>query len=150
MHNNIVMRARMNKYIRDFMTDRRFIEIETPILTAPTPEGARDYPGAKPRTQGAFYALPQSPQQMKQILMVAGFERYYQIARCFRDEDLRGNRQPEFTQLDIEISFAEEEDVGVDGAALHGHVQGVAAGPEAGDAVPAADIRRGDAALRQR
>jgi len=111
MKNNLIMRSKIVNFIRNFYAQLGFIEIETPILTKGTPEGSREYVVPARLHKGEFYVLPQSPQQFKQLLMVAGVEKYFQIAKCFRDEDQRGDRQPEFTQLDLEVSFGSQQEI---------------------------------------
>ena len=150
MQRSLILRSQIIKTMRDYFAEHDFIDVETPILGRSTPEGARDYLVPSRVHPGSFYALPQSPQLYKQILMVAGFDRYVQVAKCFRDEDLRADRQPEFTQLDLEMSFVDADDIMslIDG--LVARTAREVLGKDVKTPLPRMTLRRSDETIRQR
>lgn len=150
LQRNLLLRHQIAKTARDYFAENGFIEIETPFLTKSTPEGARDYLVPSRIHRGKFYALPQSPQLFKQLLMISGFDRYMQIAKCFRDEDLRADRQPEFTQIDLEMSFVGIDDVIEINEGFLKRLFAETLGLDLGNAVSAYPVSGSDAALRMR
>ena len=148
--NNLKFRHRLTKLIHDYLDGQGFLQVETPMLTKSTPEGARDYLVPSRVHQGMFYALPQSPQIFKQLLMVGGVDKYYQIARCFRDEDLRADRQPEFTQVDMELSFVDQEDILEHLEKMFKHLFREALGVRVPGAVSPSDLAAGDGPVWKR